>query len=744
MAPPLLPLLALAALLQVPQASVAGVIRDAESGMPVPGATVLLDDLGRATASGPDGGYALLSVPAGPQHITVSSYGHATRTIHALVPGSGSLAIDVALRPDPIILEGLTVEPVRPVRGAEPGVIAAFPDRSLSLAAIRNHPLLAEPDALQALGGGEVVLDPEAPSGVHIRGGATDHTAYALDGIPILDPVHSSGLFGAWNPDALSGITVTSGAPSPAFADALSGVVSAQTREPGDRFGSESHLSTTHGGLTIHGPLGGGSAGYVMSLRSGFPSAFAPRGEPSHVRGETGDGLLKVRGDVFGGELGMLAYGSDNELAGASRVDPTLGGVGPDNLYSWGGSSVGSTWARASGSLGFDVRAWRAEAHAGSTWGEVGQVRVLEARREDVGVQASVRSASASASREIGVRMIRTRTEYSVSTPLSASLPTATVFAENTSSLGSGLQARLGASLTSTFEDAYVSPRAQLTWSAAPAWTLALSATRMHQFTQSMRNPESLAGHVFPAELAVAAGRNGVPVPRSDQLVVSGEWRPASTIHVGVQGYVREIDGLALVAPVTVEPFSMGSFVIGRATARGLSLEASSAGARFAWVASYGLQRVRAFSQGSSYAPASGSTHLVDTGVVVYPSSTTSIRVGLSGAWGRRSTDVGGTFEWEACNLIDRGCEFAGSPTLAGALGGSALSPYARVDIGARKHWHVRMAGRQTLIGLFGTVTNVFGRANTLAYARASGGGSSTAVEMRPRSPLVVGLDWRF
>ena len=208
MAPPLLPLLALAALLQVPQASVAGVIRDAESGMPVPGATVLLDDLGRATASGPDGGYALLSVPAGPQHITVSSYGHATRTIHALVPGSGSLAIDVALRPDPIILEGLTVEPVRPVRGAEPGVIAAFPDRSLSLAAIRNHPLLAEPDALLALGGGEVVLDPEAPSGVHIRGGATDHTAYALDGIPILDPVHSSGLFGAWNPDALSGITV--------------------------------------------------------------------------------------------------------------------------------------------------------------------------------------------------------------------------------------------------------------------------------------------------------------------------------------------------------------------------------------------------------------------------------------------------------------------------------------------------------------------------------------------------------
>lgn len=740
----LMPLLALASLVQVPHASVVGVIRDADSGEAVPGATVRLTDVGHATSSGPDGGYELLRVPAGPQHLTVSALGHATRTIHALVPGSGSLMIDIALEIAPIPLAVITVLPVRPVRGAEPAEVAAFPDRSLSLAAIRNHPLLAEPDAFQALSGGDVVVDPEAPSGIHIRGGAADHTAFVLDGIPILDPVHSTGLFTAWNPDALSAIAVTSSAPSPALVDALSGVVSGVTRSPGANFGLESHLSTTHGGLTIHGPLLKGSAGYVVSVRSGIPDAMSPRDEASYLRGETADQLVKVRGEAFGGELGLLLYASGNEIAGTSRVDPVSRAAGPDNLFSWGGSSLGATWERASPSLGLDVKAWRAASHAGATWGGTNQALLLDARRGELGIQASVRSISGSTTREFGVRAVRMSTEYSVATTSSASLPTASIFAESASRLGSSVRARVGASLTSTFEDAYLSPRVQLTWLPGSSWTLSLSATRMHQFTQSMRNPESVTGHVFPTELAVAAGRAGVPVPRSDQFVVSGEWRPAPTLHVGAQVYAREARGLALVAPVALEPFSAGDFVVGSATSRGLSLDASSAAARFAWVVSYGLQRVRTFSRGTAFVPAHGSTHLAEAGVVVYPSSTTSVRIGLSGAWGRRSTDVGGAFEWEACNLIDRGCEFAGSPYLAGALGQRDLPPYARVDLGARKHWHLRMAGKETSIGLFGTVTNIFGRANTLLFARPTNGDPATAVEMRPRSPLVVGLDWRF
>jgi hypothetical protein len=56
----------------------------------------------------------------------------------------------------------------------------------------------------------------------------------------------------------------------------------------------------------------------------------------------------------------------------------------------------------------------------------------------------------------------------------------------------------------------------------------------------------------------------------------------------------------------------------------------------------------------------------------------------------------------------------------------------------------LRVAGRETIIGVFGTATNVLGRTNTLATYRGVGGDETEPVSMRPRSPLVVGVESRF
>lgn len=104
-----------------------------------------------------------------------------------------------------------------------------------------------------------------------------------------------------------------------------------------------------------------------------------------------------------------------------------------------------------------------------------------------------------------------------------------------------------------------------------------------------------------------------------------------------------------------------------------------------------------------------------------------------------------GAFEWEACNLLDQGCEFAGSPTHdTNRLGGTRLPSYFRLDLGLRKHWHLELAGRDVELALFATVTNLLGRRNVLAVATDPVTGMRSEIEMRPRAPLVVGLDWRF
>jgi hypothetical protein len=105
---------------------------------------------------------------------------------------------------------------------------------------------------------------------------------------------------------------------------------------------------------------------------------------------------------------------------------------------------------------------------------------------------------------------------------------------------------------------------------------------------------------------------------------------------------------------------------------------------------------------------------------------------------------VTGAFEWEACNLLDQGCEFGGSPQTDAALGATKLPAYARLDLGVRRHWHLRLVGRDVMLAAYGTLTNLLGRTNVLTVVTDPSTGRRTTIEMRPRAPLVVGLDWRF
>jgi hypothetical protein len=165
----------------------------------------------------------------------------------------------------------------------------------------------------------------------------------------------------------------------------------------------------------------------------------------------------------------------------------------------------------------------------------------------------------------------------------------------------------------------------------------------------------------------------------------------------------------------------------------------------YAVVASYGLERVRLQYGDSSYVPESAATHRLEGGVTYFPLATVSIRLGATATFGRRTTTAIGNIEWEACNLLDQGCEFGGSPHYVGQpLGATKLPTYVRIDVGVRKHWHVGVGGRDAQVGLFGSLTNLLGRKNVLTYAEDPSTGEINAIDMRPRAPLVVGLDWRF
>jgi protocatechuate 3,4-dioxygenase beta subunit len=65
--------------LQATQPTVAGTIRDGESGKPLAQAIVALADLDRSMLSDTSGRYRFLSVPPGPQHLTARAQRVVTR-----------------------------------------------------------------------------------------------------------------------------------------------------------------------------------------------------------------------------------------------------------------------------------------------------------------------------------------------------------------------------------------------------------------------------------------------------------------------------------------------------------------------------------------------------------------------------------------------------------------------------------------------------------------------------------------
>ncbi len=740
--------------MQAPPVTITGTVRDAATGEPIVQAAVHLTDLHRTTTTDGSGRYVLRDVPPGPQHISVRVIGYEQRTLHALVPREGMLEINIALEPKPVMLPAVEVRSQVPVRGVESRSSEAFPEREMSIAAVRDHPLLAEPDVFQALSGGPIFLRPESPSGLNIRGGTSDQTAYLLDGIPVFSPYHAAGVFSAWNPDALSDIRLLSVSPSPSLPHSLSGTVEGITLAPGRRFRAQGGASTTQARVTVDGPLG--PAGYLVSLRWGLPNTFAPKREASYPSGESGDRLAKVTAPLLGGRINVLGYESTNEIEAAAAIAPDPSPPERlENTFSWNSRSLGASWTRDFSDLTVEIRGWSALSDAGAVWHDTSTrgAEHLEADRRDEGLLATLERRGGTGITTVGVRVERSGTSYWLASDtaaiptidIDASTPVAAVFVEHATPVGRHVDVTLGVVLAHADGSLHLGPRTHVQWNPIEPLTLSGSYARTHQFSQSLRNAESVVSNVFPADLYVGAGAPGIPVGTSDQGVIAADYRVAPGITLGAQAYTRSSRGLVLVAPRNEGPFATNAVATGTGRARGVSLDAAMSTARYGLVASYGLQNTQFEYGDSTYVPEHGVTYMAEAGVIVFPSATLSVRLGATGLFGRRTTPSAGGFEWESCNLLDLGCEFQGSPRLRpGSLGVTTLPPYLRVDLGLRKHWHLQIAGRDASLALFGTVSNVFGLNNILTYATDPATGERSAIEMRPLAPLVIGLDWQF
>ncbi|MBC7894260.1 MAG: hypothetical protein H7066_02550 [Cytophagaceae bacterium] len=299
--------------------------------------------------------------------------------------------------------------------------------------------------------------------------------------------------------------------------------------------------------------------------------------------------------------------------------------------------------------------------------------------------------------------------------------------------------------LAATFANGrpWLSPRVEGRLALGGRMDLTGSVSRRHQFVQSMRNAESVVGFVFPADLALGPVPGIIPVAHADEVSLAAELRVAPGVRARASTYAREMRGVVLVAASESAPFAREVPASGSASAMGLSLEGEVSAARYLAMVRYGLQHVRYHHALGSYVPGWGQRSQLEGGITTFPTPTTVVRLGFHALFGRRVTPATGAIEWESCNLKDRGCEFAGTPRTDPALVGTTRAPaYVRIDLSVRKHAHLRLGSREAEVAFFGTYSNLFQRFNVLTYGGRDG--LRAPLEMRPPSPLVIGLDWRF
>ncbi|HEY8258428.1 MAG TPA: carboxypeptidase-like regulatory domain-containing protein [Gemmatimonadales bacterium] len=737
-----------------PVASITGLVYDAETGEPVAGAVAAVAGTPLTSLTQSDGHYTLSHIPQGTWALVVARPQYRPHTFSAIVPSSGVVRIDVGLHLAPTTLPPIEVRAAAS-RGNRNSAWAA---RRVTAADVRNDPRLAEADPLQAIVGGGVALRPESSEGLHILGGASDQVAYSLDDVPVFSPYHSGGTLGAWNPDAVGQLEVQSSPGSPADPDGLSGSVSATTITPAPRHQLRGSISSTQIRSTFDGPVGWKDAGYLLSLRSTFPGLLPHSGEGSYLEGDASDWLAKIESPFAGGRLRLLGYGSDNDISTARGTVVSPGAaIAGRNGFRWSARSFGANWSHRAGGAFLKLGVWSAGSDAGAAWlADSSSITRLSAYRQDVGAYGVADVGGAGKLTSLHLHARRSATSYAATSGSDAGattnldrtalLWTADITHERPTSAHSTLIFSLGAGGAGAMFR--VDPGVEIRWTPTRSVRLSAGVSRRHQFAQSLRNDESVVGAIFPAELFVGAGAKGVPVARSDLGVVTLEYRPEANTRLTGKAYLRNLGGLVLVAPLSTGPFAgpgPAGFLAGSGTSAGITMEAAASGPSYGLTLGYGLQRTRLAFGDSKYVPAYGVAHSLEAGALLMASPGTSLKVGVTALFGRHGTSVTGPFEWESCNLLDNGCEFAGSPREATQeLGLLDLPPYLRLDLGVRHRWLLHLANRDAELAIFGTVTNILDRQNILTKVIDPKTGGRGPVDMRHRSPLVVGLDWRY
>lgn len=216
---------------------IAGVVKSAETGEPLAGATVSILNTTLATMTDLDGEFYLINLPVGDYNVKVDLIGYQAEIrseVKVLLDLTTPIEFD--LTSVPVELDQVvTVRAERPL--IQKDVTSSI--ETMTREELEQLPNARSIDAVLLTMNG-TVQDPDG--GLHVRGGRDGQVTYYLDGMPVHDQFHNI-LGTRIAPEALEEINLSTGGFSAEYGEALSGVVNALTQEGSSEFGGKLKLA---------------------------------------------------------------------------------------------------------------------------------------------------------------------------------------------------------------------------------------------------------------------------------------------------------------------------------------------------------------------------------------------------------------------------------------------------------------------------------------------------------------------
>lgn len=250
-------------------ATIKGIVADAAD-QPIPGAQIVIPELGVGAISAVDGSFSL-NVKKGIYKIRTTFIGFdSTAYIVAFSPLGKKKAVDMMMLPQSIHLEGITITAKASDNNVQSQITGV---NSMNIETIKELPsFMGETDVIRSLTTFPGVSTAgELSSGFNVRGGDVGQNLILQDESIIFNPTHLFGFFSAFNPDIVNGADLYKGGGPANYGGRISSVLNISLRN-GDagKYNINGGVGLVSSRLTVEGPIQKSKSSFIIGGRLSY------------------------------------------------------------------------------------------------------------------------------------------------------------------------------------------------------------------------------------------------------------------------------------------------------------------------------------------------------------------------------------------------------------------------------------------------------------------------------------------